>query len=60
MLYPRTNGKIIPLSQAENDKIKIQMTELLHKVQQLNPKSKADLLKKLQLKAKEIVNEQRR
>lgn len=50
MLYPRTNGKIIPVSQEESDRVKLQMAEYLHKVQQLSPEDKFNLLLNLQLK----------
>lgn len=50
MLYPRTNGRIIPVSQEESDRVKLQMAEYLHKVQQLSPEDKFNLLLNLQLK----------
>lgn len=53
MLYPRTNGKIIPISQEDNDRVKLLMAEYLHKVQQLSPEDKFNLLLNLQLKLQE-------
>lgn len=53
MLYPRTNGKIIPVSQEDNDRVKLLMAEYLHKVQQLSPEDKFNLLLNLQLKLQE-------
>ena len=50
MLYPRTNGKIIPVSQEDSDRVRLRMAEYLHKVQQLSPEDKFNLLLKLQLK----------
>ena len=54
MLFPRTNGKIIPISQEDSDRVKLQMVEYLHKVQQLSPEDKFNLLLKLQLKIQEV------
>jgi hypothetical protein len=53
MLYPRTNGKIIPVSQEDSDRVKLQMAEYLRKVQQLSPEDKFNLLLNLQLKLQE-------
>ena len=60
MLYPRTKGKIIPLSNERLEMTKKEMAEVLKALHAYGPDEKARLLKKLQLKAKEIVNEQRR
>lgn len=50
MLYPRTNGKIIPVSQEDSDRVKLQMAQIIKTLHRFGPDEKSRLLKNLQLK----------
>lgn len=49
-MYPRTNGQIIPVSKEDNDRVKLQMKQIIKALQRFGPDEKSILLKKMQQK----------